>query len=72
MDVILRQRLKENDLIKTVQKLRSEGSPQIVHCLAPCLLTDRTVLLNAIEQIGGTDIRSQDQDRVLKVNGTPL
>ena len=72
MDIILRQRLKENDLIQTIQKLRTERSPQICHRLVSCLLTDGSVFLNALQQISGANIRSQDQDRVFEINGSAL
>ena len=68
-DVVLRERLEEDRLIKTVQELRTEVCAQVVHNLGLCLRLDITVLVDAVKQVLGTDVGCQDDDRVLEVHG---
>ena len=55
-DVVLRSRLEHNDLIKTVQKFRSEMCFQIIHRVLSCFITDIAFAVNALQQIGRTNV----------------
>ena len=71
-DVIFRQRFEQDDLIQTVQKLWSEVSSQVTHYLFLTLRTDIAFLVNAFQQIAGTNVGGHDQNRVLEVHSSSL
>ena len=71
-DVVLRQRLEHDDLVETVQELRTEGAEELVMHLLPCVLGDLTVCVDAVKQILRTEVRGQDDDGVLEVHGLSL
>ena len=68
-DIVPGQRFKQDNLIQTVQKLRPEMRPQIVHRHGLRLRPDAAVLIDAVQQILGADVGSHDDNRILKVNG---
>ena len=47
-------------------------SAQVIHNQSLSLRLDAAVLVDAVQQIGGTDIRGHNQNRVLKVHGPSL
>ena len=71
-DVVLGQRLEEDRFIQSVQELRTEVCTQVIHDCRFCLRLDRTVLVDAVQQIACTDVGSHDQDGILEVNRTSL
>ena len=71
-DIVLGQRLEQDCLIQTVQKLRTEMCPQIIHDCCLCFRLDGTVFIDTVQQITCADIGGHDQYGILKVYGTTL
>lgn len=71
-NVILGQRLEHDDLIQTVQKLRTEVATKVIHNLLLCLRLDVTLLIDTVKKVRRTNVGCHDQDRVLEINGTSL
>ena len=71
-DIVLGQRLEQDRLIQTVQKFRTEMSPQVVHDCRLCLRLDGAVFVDTVQQIACADVGGHDQYGILKVYGTTL
>ena len=71
-NVVFCQWFEHNCFIQTVQELRTEVCTQILHDQVSRLFGDAAVVLNAVQQILGSDIGGHDQDRIFKVYGTAL
>ena len=71
-DVLSGQWFIEYNLIQTVQEFRTEAVLQQSIDLFLCLVADLSVRSDTIEDIGGTKVGGQDDDGVLKVDGTSL
>jgi len=71
-DVVLCERLEHDDLIQTVQKLRTEVATKVIHNLLLCLRLDVTLLIDTVKKVRRTNVGCHDQDRVLEINGTSL
>jgi len=71
-NVILGQWLEHDDLIQTVQKLRTEMSTEISHNLLLCFRFDISFLVDTVKKIRRTNVGSHDQNGILEVNSTSL
>ena len=71
-NILAGQRFVEHDLVKTVQELRTEGLFQQGLDLAPGERADLSVLVDPVQQILGTEVGGQNDDRVLEVHDTAL
>ena len=71
-DIIFGQRLEQDRLIQTVQKFRTEMSPQVVHDCRLCLRLDGAVFVDTVQQIACADVGGHDQYGILEVYSTTL
>ena len=71
-DVVLGERLEEDDLVKAVEKFRTEMAAQFSLNKITRLLTDLAVGADAVEEILAAEVRGHDQDGVLEIDGAPL
>ena len=55
-DIVLGERLEHDDLIQTVQKLRSEMTTQLIHNRFLALRIDIAVFVNALQQMRGAKV----------------
>ena len=71
-EVFLRQGLEHDDLVETVQEFRTERAAQLAHDGGAGVFRNAAVRLDTVEQLGGAEIRCQDDDRILKVHRAAL
>ena len=71
-NVVFCQWFKHNCFIQTVQEFRTEVCTQILHDQISRLFGNAAVILNAIQQILGSDVGGHDQNGVFEINGTAL
>ena len=64
--------LEADDLVKTVEKLRSELSAQLAEHAVFSVLCDIAVIVDAVEQILTAEVRGHDDDGVLEVDRSAL
>ena len=69
--------MEDNDVVDTVQKLRAKVRLQssvdlFLHALVGQQVRTRAEANRCLAQVGRTEVRRHDQDRVLKVNGPAL
>ena len=71
-DVVLGERLEEDDLVKAIEKFRTEMAAQFALNEIPRLFADLAVDADTFEQILAAEVRGHDQNGVLEINGAPL
>ena len=67
-DIFSGQRFEQDHLIQPVQELRTEVGPQVVHDRCLCLGPDPPLAVNSLQQVLGSNIGGEYNDRILKVH----
>ena len=72
LDLILGERAEQDDVVDPVEELRLEVSSQLIENVLFHLLIDSAVFFHVVEELGTSDVRCHDADRVGEVYSPAL